>query len=82
VIGDAMYGADVRSAPIHPRGRLAQYQILRYSLIGPIEGPTVRVKGSAHSRMLLDAGADPNIHDDKYEATAVGWAEFCARDRS
>ena len=28
------------------------------------------------ARMLLDAGADPNIRDDKYEATALGWAEF------
>ena len=26
--------------------------------------------------VLLDAGADPNIHDDKYDATALGWAEF------
>ena len=77
-----MYGADIRSAPIHPRGRLAQYQILRYSPIGPIEAPTVRVKGSAHSRVLLDAGADPNIRDDKYEATGLGWAEFCPHYRS
>ena len=29
------------------------------------------------ARMLLDAGADPNIHDDKYDATVLGWAEFC-----
>jgi ankyrin repeat protein len=29
------------------------------------------------ARMLLDAGADPNIHDDKYQATVLGWAEFC-----
>ena len=29
------------------------------------------------ARMLLDAGADPNIRDDKYDATALGWAEFC-----
>jgi hypothetical protein len=27
--------------------------------------------------MLLDAGADPNIHDGKYDATVLGWAEFC-----
>jgi Ankyrin repeats (3 copies) len=24
-------------------------------------------------RMLLDAGADPNIHDDKYDATVLAW---------
>ena len=30
-------------------------------------------------RRLLDAGADPNIRDDKYEATVLGWAEFCAQ---
>jgi ankyrin repeat protein len=29
------------------------------------------------ARMLLDAGADPNIRDDKYEATVLGWAEYC-----
>jgi ankyrin repeat protein len=29
------------------------------------------------ARMLLDAGADPNIQDDKYDATVLGWAEFC-----
>jgi hypothetical protein len=29
------------------------------------------------ARMLLDAGADPNIHDDKYHATVLAWAEFC-----
>jgi ankyrin repeat protein len=28
------------------------------------------------ARMLLDAGADPNIHDDKYDATVLAWAEF------
>jgi len=31
------------------------------------------------TRILLDAGADPNIRDDKYEATVLGWAEFCAQ---
>jgi ankyrin repeat protein len=30
-------------------------------------------------RMLLDAGADPDIRDDKYHATALGWAEFFGR---
>lgn len=29
------------------------------------------------ARMLLDAGADPSIHDDKYDNTPLGWAEFC-----
>jgi ankyrin repeat protein len=28
------------------------------------------------ARLLLDAGADPNIRDDKYHATALGWSEF------
>jgi ankyrin repeat protein len=32
------------------------------------------------ARILLDGGADPNIRDDKYEATALGWAEFFGRD--
>jgi hypothetical protein len=27
--------------------------------------------------MLLDASADPNIHDDKYDAAVLAWAEFC-----
>jgi hypothetical protein len=27
----------------------------------------------------LDAGADPNIHDDKYDATLLGRAEFCGQ---
>jgi ankyrin repeat protein len=31
------------------------------------------------ARLLLDAGADPNIRDDKYNATALGWAEFFGR---
>jgi hypothetical protein len=31
------------------------------------------------ARMRLDAGADPNIHDDKYDATVLGWVEFCGR---
>jgi len=31
------------------------------------------------ARLLLDAGADPNIRDDKYKATALGWAEFFGR---
>jgi ankyrin repeat protein len=31
------------------------------------------------ARVLLDAGADPAIHDDKYEATALGWAEYCGQ---
>ena len=29
------------------------------------------------ARLLLDAGADPGIHDDKYDATVLGWAEYC-----
>jgi ankyrin repeat protein len=32
------------------------------------------------ARLLLDAGADPDIRDDKYEATALRWAEFFCRD--
>ena len=31
------------------------------------------------ARLLLDAGADPNIRDDKYKATALGWAEYFGR---
>ena len=31
------------------------------------------------ARMLLDAGADPGIRDDKYDATALGWAEYCGQ---
>jgi ankyrin repeat protein len=31
------------------------------------------------AHMLLDAGADPNIRDDKYNATALGWADFFGR---
>ena len=31
------------------------------------------------ARLLLDAGADPNIRDDKYDATVLGWAEFFGR---
>src|SRR5262249_27380968 len=31
------------------------------------------------ARLLLDAGADPNIKDDKYHATALGWAEYFGR---
>ena len=31
------------------------------------------------ARMLLDAGADPDIHDDKYDATVLGWAEYCGQ---
>jgi ankyrin repeat protein len=31
------------------------------------------------ARMLLDAGADPAIRDDKYESSALGWAEFCGQ---
>jgi ankyrin repeat protein len=32
------------------------------------------------ARMLLDAGADPDIHDDKYDASALRWAEFFGRE--
>jgi ankyrin repeat protein len=31
------------------------------------------------AKLLFDAGADPNIRDDKYEAIALGWAEFFGR---
>jgi ankyrin repeat protein len=34
----------------------------------------------ALARMLLDAGADPDIRDDKYNATALGWADFFGRE--
>jgi ankyrin repeat protein len=32
------------------------------------------------ARLLLDAGADPNVRDDRHRATALGWAEFFGRD--
>jgi ankyrin repeat protein len=31
------------------------------------------------ARLLLDAGADPNICDDKYNSTVLGWANFFGR---
>ena len=31
------------------------------------------------ARQLLEAGADPNIRDDKFDATALGWAEYFGR---
>jgi len=31
------------------------------------------------ARMLLDAGGDPTIRDDKYEATVLDWAEYCGQ---
>jgi ankyrin repeat protein len=34
----------------------------------------------ALAQILLDAGADPNIRDDKYNATALGWADFFGRE--
>ena len=32
------------------------------------------------AKLLLDAGADPNIRDDKYIATALGWAQYFGRE--
>ena len=42
---------------------------------------TTELEGGAIelTRMLLDAGADPNIRDDKYHATVLGWAEYCGQ---
>ena len=31
------------------------------------------------TRILLDAGADPDVRDDKYQSTVLGWAEFCGQ---
>ena len=31
------------------------------------------------ARLLFDAGADPNVRDDRHHATALGWAEFFGR---
>jgi len=36
---------------------------------------------TALAQMLLDAGADPGIRDDKYDATVLGWAEYCDQPR-
>jgi ankyrin repeat protein len=33
------------------------------------------------ARMLLDAGADPGIRDDKYDATVLEWANYCDQPR-
>lgn len=35
----------------------------------------------AIAQMLLDAGADPRIRDDKYDATVLEWAEYCGQPR-
>ena len=32
------------------------------------------------ARLLLDAGADPNIRDDTYNSTALGWAKYFGRE--
>ena len=40
---------------------------------------TVESGASEIARLLLEAGADPNIRDDKFQATALGWAEFFGR---
>jgi len=32
------------------------------------------------ARLLLDAGADPNVRDDKYNATVLGWAAYFGRE--
>ena len=31
------------------------------------------------ARLLLDAGADPDVKDDKFNATALGWANYFGR---
>lgn len=40
---------------------------------------TVENGEMAIARLLLDAGADPNIRDDKFNSTALGWAHFFGR---
>jgi ankyrin repeat protein len=40
---------------------------------------TIESGATEIARLLLDAGADPNIRDDKYHATALGWAKFFGR---
>ena len=40
----------------------------------PIESGAMEI-----ARLLLDAGADPNVRDDKVRATALGWADFFGR---
>jgi len=40
---------------------------------------TAESGASELTRILLDAGADPSIQDDKYQSTVVGWAEFCGQ---
>jgi ankyrin repeat protein len=32
------------------------------------------------ARLLLDAGADPNVRDDKHNSTALGWAKYFGRE--
>ena len=39
-----------------------------------VENGSIEIAG-----LLLDAGADPNVRDDKYHATALGWAEYFGR---
>jgi ankyrin repeat protein len=41
---------------------------------------TVENGEMAIARLLLDAGADPNIRDDKVNATALGWARHFGRE--
>ena len=41
---------------------------------------TVENGEMAIARLLLEAGADPNIRDDKFNATALGWARHFGRE--
>jgi ankyrin repeat protein len=42
---------------------------------------TVESGATELARLLLDSGADPNIRDDKYNATAFGWAQYFGREK-
>ncbi len=48
--------------------------------VGPVTALLRRSKAGAIdiARLLLDAGADPDIRDDRFHATALGWADFSA----
>ena len=41
---------------------------------------TIEIGAMEIVRLLLEAGADPNIRDDKVRATALGWADYFGRE--
>jgi len=67
------------SKPVSTRTRVQR--VFEAARIGDVDTVRRALDDGVQPGTLLEAGADPGIRDDTYNATPRDWAEYCGQPR-